>query len=168
MALQKLPMILGLIGTGISTAGTLSAGAAEKARFEYEQKVADQKADESIAASQRDAEARHREGRFIASRQRAAVAASGGSVGEDSVLDIMADTASDVDLAARTEMYKGEQQARGYRDASKVAGVNANNAMKSAWINAGANLFSGVSSMYSRFGQQAKKTAPASNVVVPY
>lgn len=155
-------------GTILSVGGAIKQGKEEKARFEYEQKVQSQAADEAQAASQRDALARTREGNFLLSQQRAAIAGSGGSVDDPSVIDIMGDTQEQVRYGVETELYKGEQQARGYNDAAKVAGVNARNAMSAAKLNAAGALFSGVSSMYSRFGQQAKKTAPASTVALPY
>lgn len=159
--MAALGMIAGALGTLVQVGGTLQAGAEEKARFQYEQKVQQQQADEAQAASQRDAAARYREGRLLASQQRAAIAGSGGSLEDASVIDLMNDTQDEVNLAAQTEIYKGEQQKRGYNDAAKIAGINANNAMTRAKYQAAGGLFAGVSNMYSRFGQQARATAPA-------
>lgn len=150
-------------GTILQVAGTMQAGREEKARLQYEEKVQEQQADEALAASQRDAASRYREGRLLLSQQRAAIAGSGGNITDASVIDLMGDTAAEADLAARTEIYKGEQQSRGYNDAAKVAGVNADNAMRRARWQAAGQLFSGVSSMYSRFGQQAKATTPSTS-----
>lgn len=166
-ALAPLAQIAAIGGTLLSTAGAIQQGREQEARFQYEQKVAAMQADEAEAASQRDAYARNREGQFILSQQRAGLAA-GGSLDDPSVIDLMGDTQDQIGLAVDTEIYKGKQQARGYNDAAAVAGVNAKNAMSAAYLNAGANLFSGISSMYSRFGQQAKKTAPTSSVKLPY
>lgn len=167
-ALAPLAQVAAIGGTILSTMGAIQQGREQKARFQYEQKVAAMQADEAEAASQRDARERYREGQFMLSQQRAAVAGTGGSIADPSVMDFMGDTQERVALAADTEIYKGQQQARGYNDAAKVAGVNAKNAMSAAYLNAGANLFSGISSMYSRFGQQAKKTAPTTSVKLPY
>lgn len=165
--MAALSAIVGLVGAGVQALGTLQAGKEEKARFAYEQKVQRQQADEAQAASQRDAAARYREGRLLASQQRAAIAGSGGSLEDASVIDLMNDTQDEVNLAAETEIYKGEQQRRGYDDAAKIAGINANNAMSRAKWQAAGGLFAGASNMFSRFGQQAKATAPAtgSNLV---
>lgn len=154
--------LAGAAGTVVQTLGTLQAGREEQARFQYEQKVQRQQADEAQASSQRDAAARYREGEFILSQQRAGIAGGGGSLADASVIDLMGDTAAEADLAARTEIYKGEQQARGYNDAAKISGINAKNAMNRAKWQAAGGLFAGVSNMYSRFGQQARATAPAS------
>lgn len=159
--MAQLAMIAGAIGSLIQVGGTLQAGREEEAKHLYQQKVQRQQADEAQAASQREAAARRREGEFLLSQQRAGVAAGGGSVTDPSVIDLMGDTAAEVDLAARSDLYRGEQQARGYNDAAKISGIDAKNAVtRSRWQAAG-GLFAGVSNMYSRFGQQARATAPA-------
>ncbi|WP_246765304.1 hypothetical protein [Aminobacter sp. SR38] len=160
--------VLGAIGTIMSVAGTIQEGREQKARFQYEQKVAAQQADEAAAASQRDAMARYREGRQLLSQQQAAIAGSGGNMTDPSVIDIMDDTSERVRLAADTDIYKGEQQARGYNDAAKVAGYNAESAMRAARIRAAGSLFSGMSSLFSRFGESNKKTESPTSVALPY
>jgi hypothetical protein len=154
-------------GTLLQVAGTMQAGREQEARFNYEQKVQQQQADEAEAASQRDAAERYREGRFMLSQQRAAIAGSGGSITDPSVIDLMGDTQGRTTLAAQTDIYKGQQQARGYNDAAKVAGINASNSMSAARLRAGASLFAGVSDMYSRFGQQARQSQTATGTTAP-
>lgn len=161
--LAGLAPILGGIGTGIQVLGTIKAGNDADARAQYEAKVQEQQADEAKAASQRDAAAQYRQGQQILSQQRAGIAGSGGSLADASVIDLMGDTAAESDLAARTENYKGEQQARGYNDAAKNSRISGRNARTASYLSAAGGLFSGVSSMYSRFGQQAKQTAPSSS-----
>ena len=160
--------IAGIGGTIMQVQAAKEEGREQKARFEYDQKVASQQADEATAASQRDAMERYREGRYLLSQQQAAIAGSGGNMTDPSVMDVMGDTTERVALAAQTDIYKGEQQARGYNDAAKVAGYNADSAMRAARIRAAGALFSGVSSMFSRFGESNKKTQTASSVSLPY
>ncbi|MQY48189.1 hypothetical protein GAO09_19320 [Rhizobiales bacterium RZME27] len=166
-ALAGLAPIFGAIGTGISVLGTIQAGREAKAQADYQAKVQEMQADEAQAASQRDAAATYRQGRLIASQQRAAVAGAGGDLTDPSVIDIMADTDFETDLAARTDIYRGEQQARGLNDAAVNSRISGKNAQKAAFISAAGNLFSGVSNMYSRFGAQAKTTATASGSTRP-
>lgn len=166
--MAELALIAGAIGTGIQVLGTLQSGREQKARFQYEQKVQSMQADEAMAASQRDAQARNREGQLLMSQQRAGLAASGADLTEPSIINLMGDTSREIDLARRSELYKGDQQARGYNDAAKVSGINAQNAMRAATLSAGASLFAGVSSMYSRFGQQARQTQTVSTAPLPY
>ena len=160
--------VLGALGTVMSVAGTMEEGREQKARFQYDQKVAAQQADEATAASQRDAMARYREGRYLLSQQQAAIAGSGGNLTDPSVMDVMGDTTERVTLAAQTDIYKGEQQARGYNDAAKVAGYNAESAMRAARIKAAGELFSGMSSILSRFGEPNKKAEKAPSSELPY
>ena len=160
--------IAGIAGTAAEYKGRIEQGKEEKARYQYEQKVNAQQADEAVASSQRDAAQRYKEGQFLLSQQRAAIAGGGGSISDASVIDLMGDTADATAYAGQSEIYKGEQQGRGYDDAAAVAGYNANAAMRAARIGANASLFNGISSMFSRFGQQSSKVATASTVRKPY
>lgn len=160
---ETLALLAGGIGTGIQALGTIRAGKDADAKAQYEAKVQEQQSDEAKAASQRDAAAQYRQGQQLLSQQRAAIAGSGGSIADPSVIDLMGDTAGEARLAADTEIYKGEQQARGYNDAAVNSRISGKNAKTAAYIGAAGSLFSGVSSMYSRFGQQAKQTAPSSS-----
>ncbi|AXV15122.1 hypothetical protein CYG48_05055 [Neorhizobium sp. SOG26] len=164
---ETLALIAGGIGTAVQTFGTIQAGREANARAQYEAKVQEQQADEAYAASQRDAAEKYRQGRLMLSQQRAAIAGSGGDLTDPSVLDIMGDTAAEIDLAARTDIYKGDQQARGYNDAAKNSRISGKNALNASYISAAGSLFSGVSNMYSRFGQQARSTKPASGSTRP-
>lgn len=165
---ETLALIAGGIGTAVSTLGTIQAGREAKAEADYAAKQQEMQADEAYASSQRDAAEKYRKGRIMLGDQRAALAASGGDLTDPSVIDIMGDTEAEVDLAARTDIYRGEQQARGYNDAAINSRITGKNAQKASFISAAGNLFSSVSSMYSRFGAQAKATAPRNNVKLPY
>lgn len=160
--------IAGAAGTALQVAGTLKQGRENKARYQYEQKVDAQQADEAEAASQRDAQQRYREGELILSQQRAAVAGSGGDLSDPSVINLMDDVKDRTAYAADSDIYKGKQQAKGYNDAAEVAGYNADKSMDAAWLSAGASLFGGITDMYSRFGKPARQTTPSSTVKLPY
>lgn len=151
---------LAAVSTGLTALGTLKAGADAKASYKYQSQVQEQKADEAKSAGQRAAAAQYRQGRIVRSRQTAAAAASGGA-NDQSVLNIMGMTQKEVDLAARTEMFKAEQQAKGYRDAANVSRVNAKNAMMNGILGAAGDIAGGASKMYDRFNtkQQYKITS---------
>lgn len=166
-ALAGLAPIFGAIGMGVQALGTLQAGAEAEARAKYEAKVQEQQADEAYASSQREAAEKYRKGQLMLSEQRAAIAGSGGDLTDPSVLDIMGDTAAEIDLAARTDIYRGDQQARGYNDAAIASRISGKNARTASFIGAAGGLFSGISNMYSRFGQQARTTSTASGSTRP-
>lgn len=144
--------------TALGVAGAVAEGRQNKANLQYQSKIQEQQADSSRASGQRAAASRYREGKLIASRQNAIAAASGGGA-DDSVIDMMGDTASEVDLGARTEMFNAEQQARGYESQSDVSLTNASQAGRNGTLSALGAGFSGLSAMDARFGKK-KQTAP--------
>lgn len=159
--------IAGVAGTIMSVSGALQQGKDAEAKAKYEAKVQEQQADEAQAASQREASEKYRQGQYMLSQQRAAIAGSGGSVNDPSVIDMMGETAGETALSAETSIYKGEQQARGYNDAAKVSRYEGKAARRASYYNAAGALFSGVTSMFSRFGAP-QKSAPAKSVRTPY
>jgi hypothetical protein len=158
-SLATIATVASIAGTALSVVGTISAGQQQAAAYEYQAKQDKMQGDEAKAASQREAAAQRRQGDLIISKQRAGVAAGGGNTAEPSVIDIMSDTASEADLAARTQLYKGEQQKRGYQDAAAIAKVNAPNSRTNSYLGAAGDLFKGITSMYDRFGKPQMSTS---------
>lgn len=113
--------LLGLAGAAISGIGTIAAGAAEKKNQDFMAAQEDMKAKEEVAASQREAIAKRREGAIINSRAQALAAASGAGAGMDapSIVKIMADTSSEAEYNAGTAMYGGYSRAAGLRDSAR-------------------------------------------------
>lgn len=145
-------------GAGLRAIGALRQGREMSAQQTYQAQQADQAEDAARAQGQRAAANQYRQGRIIASQQQAIAAGVGGG-SDASVLDIMGDTDAEVDLAARTEMFNAEQQARGYADQATTSRANARSARMSGtlgFIGAGVQ---GVSAMYDRFGRQNQQPA---------
>jgi len=167
--LGALGAVAGIAGTVMQVKGTMEQGKEDRNRYQYEQKVQEQQADEALASAQRDAAQRYKEGNLLLSQQRAAIAGSGGDLSDPSVIKLMGDTADATAYAGQSEIYKGQQQSRGYDDAAEVAGYNASASMRAARIAATGQLFSGVSSLFSRFGSPASsKLGATSGVTLPY
>jgi hypothetical protein len=154
--LEVIGAISALASTAVGVFGTITAGNEQKAQYEYQAKVAEQKADEARAASQRDAISKRREGDIIQSRMRSVAAAQGG-LSDPSVIDAFGDVESEVSFAREQDIYAGEQQGRGYEDAAAMARFNAKNAVKAAKIGAAGELFKGATSMYDRFGASQQR-----------
>ncbi|OWK18324.1 hypothetical protein AJ88_03855 [Mesorhizobium amorphae CCBAU 01583] len=76
MADLGLSAILGLVGTGVSAAGTLAVGAARKSAADYQAAQLEQQGKEEKAAAQREAERAKKETNFVLSRQQAVAGAS--------------------------------------------------------------------------------------------
>lgn len=165
--LGTLAQVASIGGTIFSVMGAVQQGQEADARAKYEAKVQEQQADEAVASSQRDAMERYRQGQYLLSQQRAAIAGAGGNLDDPSVIKMMGDTAGETALSAETAMYRGEQQARGYNDAAEVSRYEGKAAKRASMFNAAGALFSGVTSMYDRFGSPAKG-ASAKGIRTPY
>src|ERR1051325_11422191 len=113
---------LGAIGSVVSGVGTIAAGAAENNAAKFEAAQMEQKAKEEVAASQRDAIAKRREGAILNSRAQAVAAASGGGAGTDAptIVKLMGQTAGEADYNAQTAMYGGYSRAAGLQDSAKA------------------------------------------------
>lgn len=114
--------LIGLIGTGLSAAGTIAAGKAEQENQEFVARQEQDKAKEEFAASQREAQQARREARIAQSRQQALAAASGGGAGADAptIVRLMSDTAGQGELNAGSAIYGGQQRAAGLNDSAKA------------------------------------------------
>lgn len=113
---------LGAIGSVVSGVGTIAAGAAEQQSANFEAAQMEQKAKEEVAASQRDALQKRKEGAILNSRAQALAAASGGGAGTDAptIVKLMGQTAGEADYNAQTAMYGGYSRAAGLRDSAKA------------------------------------------------
>lgn len=120
--------LLGVLGSVLSGAGTIAAGAAEKQSADFEAAQMDMKAREEVAASQRDAIAKRKEGEILNSRAQALAAASGGGAGTDAptIVKLMGQTAGEADYNAQTAMYGGYSRAAGLRDSAKARRMSGN------------------------------------------
>lgn len=65
------------------------------------------------AAAQRSAMEQRRQARLVQSRQQAVAAASGAGATDPTVVDLMTDTNAEGEYRALSELYTGEQRARG-------------------------------------------------------
>lgn len=114
--------ILAGIGTALSAGGMVLGGVADKRAADFEAAQLRSRAKEEVAASQRDAIAKRREGSIINSRAQALAAASGGGAGYDAptIVKLMSDTAGEAEYNAGTSMYGGYSRAAGLRDQARA------------------------------------------------
>lgn len=117
-----MPAMIGmtLASTALSAASTIAGGNAaaqqgqmQQVQYNYRADQQEQAANEARAASQRQAFERRHEAELLGSKLQARAAASGGGATDATVLDLGGDIAGRGELAALTEMYKGENRARG-------------------------------------------------------
>lgn len=113
--------ILGAAGTAASAVGTIAAGSAERKNQNFIAKQEEMRANEELAASQREAQQNRNEAELAMSRQQALAASSGGGAGSEAptIVRLMTDTAGQGELNASTAIYGGQQRAAGLRDSAR-------------------------------------------------
>lgn len=116
---------LTVVGGGISAAGTIMGGnaaadAGKSARDSQYFKATQEEmaAQESRASSQRDALEKGRETTLLQSKLQARAAASGGGADDPGVITLAEGIAGRGEYEALTDMYKGENRARGLEDSA--------------------------------------------------
>lgn len=156
---QALPIAL-TVGAGLLSAGGTIIGA--KGEAKELRKQADQlevKAGQERAASQRRAIEQKRQADLLSSRAIAVAAASGASVDDPTVLNILADIEGEGEYRALTALYEGEDEARGLEFEARARRREAKNTKKAARfkaagsiIGAGSSIFGEVSTMRNKYG----------------
>ncbi len=135
--------LLGLLGTGLSAAGTIYAGSQAKAAANDQAKAMEQKGEQEVAIAQRKARESRREKQLVLSRQRAVAAASGGGVNDPTTESIMAKTEEKGEYNALLDMYNGAtMRADLYREAG-VARAEGQSQMTGSYINAAGTIYDG-------------------------
>lgn len=137
--------ILGLLGTGLSVAGTIAGGVQQKNLADAQAKAAERQASEERAASQREAIQRSKEARLVLSRQQAVSAASGGGAGDPTVVDLMGDTLSQGWFNSASAIYEGESRGRALEDQAAISRWQGRQAQLASFIDAGSSVLSGLS-----------------------
>lgn len=104
---------LGAVATGVSTLGTVAGGVAANRQAQQDAMNMEAAGREELAAAQRDAQMKRREGRLLSSRQQAVAAASGGGASDPTIVRLMTQTAADSELNAQSAMYGGYSRKAG-------------------------------------------------------
>jgi len=161
-----------LLGGSIAAQGALEAGAAERTAAYYKAAGLRQQAQAERAGGQSDAFALDRKTNDIQSTLRARAAASGGGVADPTVVALSDQIETQGTLGALTEMWKGQDRARGLVDQARgsemtgdaaftAAGLRARGIQTEAQSKADAQITSGWtslldkgSSMFDRFGKR--------------
>lgn len=111
---------LSAIGAGVSAIGTLQAGKAADAQARQDALNMEAQGKEELAASQREAMQKRREGALINSRAQALAAASGGGADDPTIVRLMTQTASEAENNAGSVMFGGLSRQRGLNDSAKA------------------------------------------------
>jgi hypothetical protein len=146
---------IGLASTALKAAGTIAAGndAMEGARYKDAQYR--QAATESRAGAQRQSFEKKRESRLLQSRLQANAAASGGGAADGSIIKLGSEIAGRGEYLALTEMYKGENKARGYEDAGTAALMEGRAAQQGAKRSAIGTIIGGAGGLFKGLNMSA-------------
>lgn len=150
-------VIVGLVGAAVSAVGTIAQGQAQANALNFEAKQYKIKAQESVAASQRDAIERTREKEMLQSRLQAGAAASGAGAGalDPTVVQLASDIEGQGTYGAEMELYKGKELARGYRMQAEADQMSAQAAKTGSYFGAFGTIVGGLSSFASKYGYPA-------------
>lgn len=174
--LETIGLIAGGLGTALEAGGTIlganSSAAALEAQRPYDMLSAAYRAqslkyaaDESRAASQRQAFALGQQKDQALSRARAVAAASGAGATDTTVGNIEAGLENQGEFQKAMAIFAGENRARGLEDESRnalIAGVNrssvnqyqADTLRSNAPLQAAGTILSGASTVASRYGRR--------------
>ncbi len=160
-----------LLGGQIASQGALQAGQAAREAAYYRAAGLRQNAQEERAAGQRDMFNVQTKTKDIQSTLRARAAASGGGATDPTIMALQDQIETAGSVGALTEMYKGENRARGLVDSARGEEISGDAALTGAnyrsqgakgrasgAMNSGyASLLSGASSMFDKFGKIGAK-----------
>jgi hypothetical protein len=118
--LELLPMFFSAAGAGLGAIGTVKAGQAADAQAKQDALNMEAQGKEELAASQREAFQKRREGALINSRAQAVAAASGGGADDPTIVRLMTQTAKDAETNAGSVMYGGISRRRGLFDSARA------------------------------------------------
>lgn len=143
---------LAIGGSLVSAGGTILGARSEAKALRKEAAQLEANAGTERAMSQRSAMEERRQARIIASRGVAVAAASGGGVDDPTVLNILANIEGEGEYRALTQLYNGEEEARGLEGQAKARRKEAKNVKTASYFKAMSTILSSGSGMADRLG----------------
>ena len=134
---------LTLAGAGMSAIGTLQAADARGKAADYEARISEEQAAQTQAAATEQARMVRKSGRAITGTQAALYSAAGVQSGTGTPLEIMANTAKEVELDALKTVYAGNVEAANLRRQAVLTRYGARIARREATTSAIGSLLSG-------------------------
>ncbi|HUT56425.1 MAG TPA: hypothetical protein VNA25_00965 [Phycisphaerae bacterium] len=111
---------MGMASVGMQVMNTLIGGNAKLDAAKHVAAQERQKAGQTRASAQRDANEKRRQGRLLSSKAQTRAAASGGDAGSPDISVIMGDIGAEAEYRALTEMFIGEEKALGLEDSAAL------------------------------------------------
>lgn len=145
--------VISAVGAGVAAAGTIAAGNAAKEGAYFKAAQEDQAGQEGRAASQRGAMEKRRQAGLIESKIQAGAAASGAGASDPGIVKLTSDVAGRGEYQALTDMYTGENRARGLSDVAMGDRMSGDAAKTGSEYKATATLLSGAGSFADRYNK---------------
>lgn len=138
-----------IAGTVMSVFGALQQGSAASNAASYNARVAQQNAKIARDQASMQAQQADRENYLRLGSLRANAGASGGDVGQGSVLDVIGDVAAQGELEKQNILYRGELAARGYGNTAALDTYSSETSRTGGYLRAGSELLAGGVNYYT-------------------
>ena len=157
------PIAQKAVGTLLTAKGELDQGKSANALAKYQAQQLEQNAGQEKAVAQHAAEEEQRKSELLASRAIAVAAASGAGALDPTVVKILQGIDAEGQLASMTQLYNGDERARGLTDQARATRYDGRSAKRAGRTRALTTLLTGAQSMATTWGSDTspKKTKPA-------
>ena len=151
-----------IAGTAASVGGQISAGQKQSQAEKFNASISDQQAESVLQQGTRQANLQRRRGESFVSTQRARYGASGVTA-SGSPLEVMAQTAEDVEYDALMTEWESKTKAQYYKAEAENRRRAGKKAITDSYIGAGMTLLTSAASygMAQGFGSGASKVSPS-------
>jgi hypothetical protein len=140
-------MVAGLIGAGISAAGAIAGGMAQKQMADYQAKVADINAESAVRESFAQAGATRDQYQEVAGSQRAALAKSGVDINSGTSATLGLELQRREEVAAAVDIWRGRTEATKFKNQAEAAKAEGKAAMTAGLIGGASSLIGGIANM---------------------
>lgn len=161
MAVAAIPLIATAISTAVAVAGQVQQAKAQSSAANYNQEVAQRNAKIAIIQGNQDAEAQKRKNILTLGAMRASYGAAGVTA-EGSPLDVLENSATNMELDRQTILSRARLRAMGYGDDAALSGMSGDAARQGAYYGATGILLSGAAQGYGQYQDYSSSTAGAS------
>ncbi len=151
-ALPAISIIGTLAGAGVSYYGQRKAGEAQKRMGEYNAKVAENAAKSEAQAGAENIKRKREQNQRVLSGMRARMAAGGANIGAGSSLDVLGDSASELELQALDMFRNSDAQVRQFSSKADMSRYEGNQASAASKYASMGTLISGAGSAALSYG----------------
>lgn len=149
--MAELAIAATIAGAAVTAAGTLAAGADAKEASYFKAAQENQGAMEARAAAQRQMFERRRGAELLTKKIQAGAAGSGSDATSPDIVKLSSDVIGRGEYQALSEMYGGENRARGLEDAAVASRMTGDAEKRGSYYKAAGTLLSAGGSVYNTY-----------------